>query len=211
MVNGLYLKAYNIKKVFNRRLIFQNLNFEIVNGQSLIITGKNGSGKSTLIKIIANVLTPTSGLIEIKIDGKKIDNENVYKYIGLVSPYLVLYDEFSAFENLLIFSKIRSLEISTDEMENLLSLVGLLDRKDDLLRTYSSGMKQRMKFASALLHNPPILLLDEPTSNLDEEGKNFVANLVENYRKDKIIIIATNDKEDFRFGDIILNLEEFKD
>lgn len=204
------LEVNKLKKVFGRRLIFKEVDFSLSESQSLIITGKNGSGKSTLVKILAGVLSNTSGKVKIKIDDKEIDKEKYFEKIGLVSPYLVLYDEFSAYENLELFARIRGVDVHKEKIESILNDVGLLDRKRDLYRTFSSGMKQRMKYASAIMHEPSILFIDEPTSNLDKPGKEYVQNLVDRFRKDRILIVATNENEDFRFGDQIMNLDDYK-
>jgi len=209
-MNKIQLRVRELKKTFNNRLVFNKLSFELNSGDRIVITGKNGSGKSTLIKILAGVLTETSGNLEYFIDDKKIDRENYYQFVGLVSPYLVLYDEFTAFENLNLFSKIRGLKISEKEINDTLNRVGLFERRNDLVRTFSSGMKQRMKYASAILHNPLVLLLDEPTSNLDLDGKNFVDELVFNFREDGIVVVATNESQDFKYGYKIINLDEYK-
>jgi len=209
-MNKIQLRIRELKKTFNNRLVFNKLSFELNSGDRFVITGKNGSGKSTLIKILAGVLTETSGKLEYFVNDKKVDRENYYQVVGLVSPYLVLYDEFTAFENLSLFSKIRGMKISDEVINEILKRVGLFERRNDLVRTYSSGMKQRMKYASAILHDPLVLLLDEPTSNLDQDGKNFVDELIFNFRKDGIVIVATNETQDFKYGDKIINLDDFK-
>ena len=209
-MNKIQLRVRDLKKTFNNRLVFNKLSFELNSGDRFVITGKNGSGKSTLIKILAGVLTETSGTLEYFVNDKKVDRENYYQVVGLVSPYLVLYDEFTAFENLSLFSKIRGMKISDEVINEILKRVGLFERRNDLVRTYSSGMKQRMKYASAILHDPIVLLLDEPTSNLDQDGKNFVDELIFNFRKDGIVIVATNETQDFKYGDKIINLDDFK-
>jgi heme exporter protein A len=209
-MNKIKLRVRDLKKTFNNRLVFNKLSFELNSGDRFVITGKNGSGKSTLIKILAGVLTKTSGKLEYFVNDKKVDRENYYQVVGLVSPYLVLYDEFTAFENLSLFSKIRGMKISDEVINEILKRVGLFERRNDLVRTYSSGMKQRMKYASAILHDPLVLLLDEPTSNLDQDGKNFVDELIFNFRKDGIVIVATNETQDFKYGDKIINLDDFK-
>ena len=209
-MNKIQLRVRDLKKTFNNRLVFNKLSFELNSGDRFVITGKNGSGKSTLIKILAGVLTETSGTLEYFVNDKKVDRENYYQVVGLVSPYLVLYDEFTAFENLSLFSKIRGMKISDEVINEILKRVGLFERRNDLVRTYSSGMKQRMKYASAILHDPLVLLLDEPTSNLDQDGKNFVDELIFNFRKDGIVIVATNETQDFKYGDEIINLDDFK-
>lgn len=188
---GILLKAVDLSRKFDRRPIFKNVNFELRPGSATAITGRNGSGKSTLIKIIANLLIQSSGTIDLYNGNEKIKRESVYRYMGFVSPYLNLYDEFSGYENLKIISDIRG--SGHGNIENVLKRVGLFNRRNDLLKIYSSGMKQRLKIAFAILHEPQILLLDEPTSNLDLEGISVVDDIANEYKKDRILIIATND------------------
>ncbi len=188
------LEISNLRKEFDRRPIFRNLDFTLTNSDSAAITGRNGSGKSTLIKVLANVYTQTSGEISLSIDGKKIERENYYKYIGFVSPYLNLYDEFTGYENLHIITKIRGMD--ANGIDDVLKRVGLYERRHDLVKIYSSGMKQRLKLAFSVLHNPLILMLDEPTSNLDAEGVGVVDGMAEEYKNEKILIIATNDEHE---------------
>jgi heme exporter protein A len=190
--SNISLHAKDLSKTFNRRPIFKNISFELRSGDSVAITGRNGSGKSTLIKIIANVLNASSGTFDIKDHGTDVLKDNFYRYIGFVSPYLNLYDEFTGRENLVIMSKIRG--ASPDNIDSVLERVGLFERRNDLLRIYSSGMKQRLKLAFAVLHSPHILLLDEPTSNLDKDGISVVTDIANEQKKSGILIIATNDE-----------------
>ncbi|SRR5260221_7575066 len=186
------LHANKLTKNFNRQSIFKNVSFDFAFGDSIAITGRNGSGKSTLIKIIANVLNPTSGTLDIKDDNAVVKKDDYYKYTGFVSPYLNLYDEFTGYENLEITSRIRG--DSAENINDVLQQVGLYERKNDLLRIYSSGMKQRLKLAFAVLHKPVILLLDEPTSNLDKDGITIVTEIAQAQKEKGILIIATNDE-----------------
>lgn len=198
------LQALNLTKKFDRKMIFENVNFELTRSSSVAITGRNGSGKSTLIKIIANLLSGSSGELNLFSGDKKVRKEVVYRYIGFVSPYLNLYDEFTGAENLKIASGIRG--ISNDNADTVLKRVGLFERRHDLLKIYSSGMKQRLKIAFAILHDPEILLLDEPTSNLDAEGVSVVDDIAGEYRKDRILIIATNDAHEKSLCETEINL-----
>jgi heme exporter protein A len=116
--------------------------------------------------------------------------------VGFVAPYLQLYDEFTALENLRLLRRIRGIRTSDETMLALLRRVNLFDRRNDFVRTYSSGMKQRLKYAFALLHEPPVLLLDEPASNLDDEGIATVRQIIEEQKKKGILIIATNEQHD---------------
>ena len=202
------LKAVNLTRKFDRRPIFKDVNFELTMGSATAITGRNGSGKSTLIKIIANLLIQSSGELNLFSGTEKIKKENIYKYIGFVSPYLNLYDEFTGFENLKIISDIRGW--GHENIDTALTRVGLIHRKNDLLKIYSSGMKQRLKIAFAILHNPKVLLLDEPTSNLDLDGISVVDDIANEYKKDRILIIATNDAHERSLCSNEINLNEIK-
>jgi heme exporter protein A len=196
-MTSMRLSLSNVSKEFNRRSIFRDVSFTLGGGDSLVITGRNGSGKSTLVKIICGLLTPTRGTITYSFEGKSIEHDNVRNHIGLVSPYLQLYDEFSGVENLELLSQIRSDRVlEKGRIEEVLNDVGLWERRRDFLRTYSSGMRQRLKYAFALVHKPDILVLDEPTSNLDADGVEMVNRRVTEQKQDSILIVATNDAEE---------------
>jgi heme exporter protein A len=187
----------DLSKDFNRRPIFRDISFSLLSPSSLAITGKNGAGKSTLSKILAGLIGSTRGSITYTLNDKQVGIEEFKHYIGFVSPYLNLYDEFTALENLQLLSRIRATtQQNESRMKDLLSLVNLWQRRDDLVGTFSSGMKQRLKYAFALLHNPIVLILDEPTSNLDEDGIEFVQRMVKQQKEEGVLIVATNDKEE---------------
>lgn len=200
----------NVTKVFGRRLIFKDINFKFLPGNIYGLSGKNGSGKSTLSKIITGIISPTQGKVLHSINDEKVIAEKLHNHIGFVSPYLVLYDEFTAFENLEHFAKIRGEKFNSERAKELLNDFNLLDRKNDLVRGFSSGMKQRMKFIFALYHNPDLLLFDEPTSNLDIPGKEKVYEIVKREGKSKIVIIASNEESDLALCNEIIYVEEFK-
>lgn len=204
------LSLQNVTKIFGRRLVFKNISFEMESGNVYGISGRNGSGKSTLAKIIAGIISPSSGKIIHQTGEKKIESEQLHDYLGFVSPYLFLYDEFTADENLYHFAKIRNAKVDKKRIENLFDLFNLSDRKQDLLKGYSSGMKQRMKFIFALQHSPKIILLDEPTSNLDNAGKEAVYQLVREEAKENLVIIASNEQSDLDLCNSIIDVEQFK-
>ena len=201
------LHIEDVKKVFDRRVIFEGIRECIRQSEALAITGRNGSGKSTLAKILAGVLSPNGGSVSYEHKGAYVDQINFFRHVGFVAPYLQLYDEFSGYENLLLAARIRVLKPPFGMYERLLEFVSLLSCKNDLVRTYSSGMKQRLKYAFALLHQPPLLILDEPTSNLDSEGKSMVREVMHQQRQDGVLIVATNDSNDAKSCDRILNLD----
>ncbi len=190
-----HLTATALKKVFNRRVIFQGISFSLKTGETLLISGRNGSGKSTLAKIVSGVLTPTSGSVELASGGKVTEASRLMAF-GFVAPYLQLYDEFSSAENLRLAMGLRGVHPDDGRVGELLELVGLGDRRNDPVRTYSSGMKQRTKYAFALMHRPPVLILDEPMANLDSEGISLVRSIMASQRRQGILVVATNDLTD---------------
>jgi len=209
-MNNFLIKAESLSKIFGRRLIFSGLDFEFNQKGIYGISGPNGSGKSTLVKIIAGLISPSKGKVKYIFNEKEIPPEELHNYIGFVSPYLVLYEEFSALENLELFSQIRAVPFNKELIDYLLNVFLLYDRKDDLVKTYSSGMKQRMKFIFAMMHSPGILILDEPTSNLDEEGKNSVYRIINEQGSKSIVLIASNEKTDLEHCSETIVLQNYK-
>jgi len=204
------LLAESVNKTFGRRLIFKDISFKLNSSTIFGISGPNGSGKSTLVKIIANIIFPSSGKLIHNFNGTEIKPENLHNHIGLVSPYLVLYDEFTAYENLNYFSEIRGIPFNKGRVDDLLNKFLLFNRKEDLVKTYSSGMKQRLKFIFALMHSPQLIILDEPTSNLDDEGKEVVYELVKEEGSNNIVIIASNEKTDLSLCNETIDLKNHK-
>jgi len=202
--------ARNIRKDFNRRVIFEHISFELSTQESLSITGRNGSGKSTLVKILTGLLTPTAGSISMTSEDSVIKSDQRRTHIGFVAPYLQLYDEFTGSENLLLALQIRGRKGGDAEAEALLKRVGLFDRRDDRVGAYSSGMKQRLKYAFALLHKPAVLVLDEPMSNLDEAGIQVVEAIIEEQKQAGIVVVATSDADEAKMCGQNLNLDTAK-
>lgn len=204
------VQSQNLSKLFGRRLIFKDINFNWEEKGIFGISGPNGSGKSTLVKIVAGLIAVSSGkMIHRNSDGEIIP-ENLHNHIGFVSPYLILYEEFSAWENLKIFAEIRGVSFDEKKVLYYLNKFLLENRKDDLVKTYSSGMKQRLKFVFALMHSPDVLIFDEPTSNLDEAGKKVVYDIVRSKGENRIVIIASNESKDLELCNQVLLLEKFK-
>ncbi len=204
---NLTLRATDLSKDYNRRRIFSGISFAMSAPASLAITGKNGSGKSTLAKILAGVLSPTTGKVSCELDGSTLTEEKTKTHIGFVSPYLNLYDEFSALENLFLLMRIRgSHDHRTESIESLLKRFGLWNRRDDAVRGYSTGMKQRLKYVFALMHAPGVLILDEPTTNLDDDGIKVVKEIVGEQKRGSLLIVATNDAAEAGWCDEVIKL-----
>ncbi|MHB8905115.1 MAG: ABC transporter ATP-binding protein [Melioribacteraceae bacterium] len=204
------IELNNLIKFFGRRLIFDGINFSFSSRNVYGISGPNGSGKSTLVKIIADLISPTRGKVIHKYGEKKIEPEDLHNYLGFVSPYLFLYDEFTAEENLIHSANIRGIKFNKERSEHLLRELNLFDRRNDLVRGYSSGMKQRLKFIFALLHEPQLIILDEPTSNLDNSGKEIVYKIIKEESKKNLIVIASNEDSDLQLCTKVIELEKFK-
>ena len=169
------LKITNLNKIFNRKLhAVKNVSFEIKKGNVYGILGPNGSGKSTTLGIVLNVVNKTSGEFEW-FEGKSNTHEALKK-VGAIIERPNFYPYMTAKENLELVCKIKETPFS--KVEEKLELVGLLERKNDKFRTFSLGMKQRLAIASALLNDPEILILDEPTNGLDPQGIRQIRDII---------------------------------
>lgn len=193
-----------ITKAFPGRKVFRDISIEVNKGETLVIAGPNGSGKTTLIKIISSLLLPTAGKVRFHYNGKDLTGSDILPYIGLVTPELFVYDELTAFENLNFFADVSGLTVA--DFEPRLAQFGLKGRGDDLVGSYSSGMKQRLKYILALMRNPPLLLLDEPAANLDDQGKSMVGDIIKSHNG--ITVVATNKEEDLEYVSHTIRLGE---
>lgn len=172
-----------------------DLRFE--GGTTTAITGSNGSGKSTLVRILAGLMTATKGEVDLLIDQQRIDNDRRPMKCGMVAPYLNVYDGFSPRENLEFLAAVRGLGKRHPRIQQVLEHVQLDTRADDPVSTFSSGMIQRVRLACALLPDPPVLLLDEPTATLDLDGIEIVRTIIdEAVAKGRVVIVATNEPEE---------------
>ncbi len=177
--------------------VFSNVNLDIKGGTVFGIYGKNGTGKSTLLKILSFILTPTSGYVELKLDETLITRDSIQKHIGFVSPSLSLYDEFTLIELVETVTKMRGILFDELYFNNLLELLSLSHRRESIVKGFSSGMLQRVKLILATIHKPSFLFLDEPTTNLDDEGIMSVHAIIQktvNYGG--LVCIATNENRE---------------
>jgi len=193
---------------FGRRRLFADISFELQGPGSVCITGPNGSGKSTFMRLIVGLLTPSRGQIKLLESGRELSPPELRARLGLVAPDLQLYGELTAAENLTFFARLRHLPNPERSWDENLAKVGLEGRAHDRVGNFSSGQRQRMKYLVATLHNPYLLLLDEPTANLDDAGRELVAGIVAEQRRERLLVVATNDREEYAFGDRIVNLVE---
>jgi heme exporter protein A len=194
------LTAKDLAKRFGVRKLFAGLNWELTTGESLAVVGPNGSGKSTLMLTLLGLLRPSKGSITFAEDDANLDDAARRQRVAFVSPYLNLYDQLTAEENLKFFLSVSGGRATGKQIDKILKQVGLEGRGIDPVGEFSSGMKQRLKYALALLSQPAYLFLDEPSSNLDRDGKNVVVDLIEQLRAECIVVIATNEEEEYRLA-----------
>ncbi|UCG21814.1 MAG: heme ABC exporter ATP-binding protein CcmA [Deltaproteobacteria bacterium] len=202
------LKVSYLCKHYSQTLLFKDISFELHPGEVLAITGWNGSGKSTLLRIIAGLVRPTTGKVEMFFKGESIPKESRRRFVGMVAPAFSLYEELTALENLEFFCKVRGIAYDRKSCLAMMERTGLSENAHKLCRNYSSGMKQRLKLAQALLHSPPLLLLDEPGCNLDSKGMKIVENIIAAQRQLGMTVIASNEKREVDYGDRVINLSE---
>ena len=180
-----------IGRRFNREWIFRNISAGFASGNAYAILGTNGSGKSTLLQIISGHLYPSAGKVHYTDNDSMIPDEQVFSYISLAAPYAELIEEFTLAEMVSFHLKFRKL-INGFDSGSLIEMTGLGRSRGKALKYYSSGMKQRVKLALAILSDVPVVLLDEPASNLDAEGIAWYRELVAGYVAGRIFIICSN-------------------
>jgi heme exporter protein A len=200
------LTLQDVGRRFGRRAVFSGITAEAREGQILVVAGANGSGKSTLLRIIAGLLPPSTGAVEFAVSGQTLDTLERRPHLGYAAPDLTLYAELSGVENLEFFAGLRGITLTRDDLAAMLERVGLLGRGRDLVRNYSSGMRHRLKLAYALIGEPPVLLLDEPTANLDAAGVAMVEGIVAERKRRGLVVVGTNEAREVEWGDAVVRL-----
>ena len=174
------LRFDNIEKRYGGLYALRGVSFEVAPGECVVLAGRNGSGKTTLLRIAAQLVRPSSGKLSFPF--ANADGASAQKNTGFVAHATMVYDELTAEENLLLFARLQGIAEPARRVENLLRDVVLFDRRDSLVRTFSRGMRQRMAIARVLLHEPAILLLDEPATGLDPQGVHWLGETLRRLR-----------------------------
>jgi ABC-type multidrug transport system ATPase subunit len=197
----------NTGKRYNREWVFRHFDFKFSAGNKYAITGPNGSGKSTLLQVIAGSLTHNEGTVIMKAGNKQVIDENCHQYLSIAAPYLELVEEMTAKEFLSFHGLFKQLVIPKEE---ILQVIDLAREANKQIRYYSSGMKQRLKLAQAFFCNTPVLLLDEPTTNLDAGGIRLYHELINNYTTNKLVIISSNELQEYDFCGEVIEISNYK-
>lgn len=203
------IELTNLGKRFNRDWIFRNLDFQFEPGNHYAITGPNGSGKSTLLQIISGFATFNEGNIRYLSNDKPVIQERIFKKISFAAPYLDLIEEMTLIEFFSFHHKMKGWLPAADTNQ-IIFLSGLEKAAHKQIRYYSSGMKQRVKLTQAIFSNVPVVLLDEPLTNLDAEGIELYNDLIEKYCNNRLVIISSNDKKEYSFCNAIIDMRKYK-
>jgi len=209
-----------VGKRYNRDWIFRNINFEFVKGEAYAILGANGSGKSTLLQLISGSITVSEGSIKYARprplslskgeEGEKLEPENIFRYLSFAAPYLELIEEYTLKESVGFHSKFKKF-VSDFDNDKIIEITGLQNAKDKQLKYFSSGMKQRVRLALALLSDTSIVLLDEPATNLDKNGIDWYRNLIDIYSQNRLVIVCSNQQaHEYDFCKTQLNISDYK-
>ncbi|MFD2873052.1 ATP-binding cassette domain-containing protein [Mucilaginibacter ximonensis] len=199
----------NIGRRFNRDWIFRGVDYTFSQGCSYAILGSNGSGKSTLLSVLNGSLGPSIGEIEYTREGTKIEVSDVFKYLSLAAPYLELIEEFSLNEMIDFHFRFKNYKPGLDKVA-IIELLNLPGNANKLIKYFSSGMKQRLKLALAFCADTPVLMLDEPTSNLDAQGVEWYLSLVQQFAAGRLTVICSNQEHEYSFCEHRLSITDYK-
>lgn len=194
----------DIGKKFYGRWLFREIKQELKSGERLALVGSNGSGKSTLLRIIAGQMNPSEGRVIYHFQDKKINGEQFFQHLSWSGPYIDLYQDLTFEEHLKLHFRFKKCLL--DQPEEIIDILNLRPHKDKKLRFYSSGMQQRAKVGLALFTQSNLLLLDEPTSNMDADNAKLMLDLIETHLGDRILVLASNMEREFHTFEQVLRL-----
>ena len=204
------IRLEDLGKKFGREWIFRKLDHSFSGENHTVISGSNGSGKSTLLQVISGSLMESEGKIAYLLEGKKIPQEEIYQYLSYAAPYLELMEDFTLRESISFHGKFKKWRGNISEKE-ILEMSGLSHAAEKQLKNFSSGMKQRVRLLLAILSDTPLLLLDEPCSNLDQQAMAWYGNLIRAHQSGRTIIVCSNQvKEEYFFCTQEISISHFK-
>jgi heme exporter protein A len=188
------IQVQHLIKRFGPKTVLNNLSFQVADGEFVAIVGPNGAGKTTLLRILSSLSRPTLG--EITVAGYKLPSQasKVRQRMGVVSHLPLLYDDLTARENLVFYGRMYDVPDLTKRVKQVLDLVGLSNRAGDLVRTFSRGMQQRLAIGRAVLHDPEVLLLDEPHTGLDQDACNMLDKVLQDVAiQGRTVVMTSHD------------------
>jgi ABC-type multidrug transport system ATPase subunit len=203
------ISLQNIGRRFNREWIFRGIDYTFNSGESYAVLGPNGSGKSTLLQVLNGSLSPSAGAIKYTFKGVDIPVDEIFNQLSLAAPYLEVIEEFTLDEMIDFHFKFKPYKTGTDKTA-VIDLLAMDGSKNKLIKYFSSGMKQRLKLTLAFCADTPILMLDEPTSNLDTQGVDWYLSLVERFAAGRLTIICSNQAHEYGFCGERLNVSDYK-
>lgn len=203
------IQLKNVAKKFNKEWIFKHVDLQLQHSDVIAITGPNGSGKSTFLQVIAGSLIQTIGSIQYMSGKNSIDPDHIYKYLSLVAPAMSLPEDFTLQEFISFHFKFKRLknDIEINELPNIFRLE---KAKDKYIKNFSTGMKQRLKLGIAFYADSPLLLLDEPATNLDKNGFDWYLEEIDKVINEKMIFVCSNRKEEFEFCKKFIDILDYK-
>ncbi len=199
----------NIGRRFNREWIFKEINYTFEAGESYAVLGANGSGKSTLLQIISASLNPSTGTVTYNLNGKIAGIETVFQYLSMAAPYMELIEDFTLQEMIDFHFRFKSYCDGLNA-SSLIELLNMENASQKTIKYFSSGMKQRVKLALAFCANTPVLLLDEPASNLDQQGINWYLSLIEKFSNGRLLVICSNQEHEYQFCKKFIDITSYK-
>ncbi|MEL6925967.1 MAG: ABC transporter ATP-binding protein [Bacteroidota bacterium] len=199
----------NIGKRYRYDWIFRKVNYTFQSGASYALSGPNGSGKSTFLKVLSGHLSPTKGQVDFRQNGQQLDLDLLYREVNFAAPYIDLIEELSLNEAIRFHCRFKKLRqgLQTVDLVDRLGLKASLHKE---IRFFSSGMKQRVKLALAICSEGTLLLLDEPTTNLDAAGAEWYRHLVKEFQQGRTLVVASNVESDFDFCEERLSILDYK-
>lgn len=203
------IRLSDVGKRFNREWIFRHATVELTAGTAYAITGANGSGKSTLLQTVCGLLQPSEGTILYSKNNQPVAVEKAFQYISFCAPYLDVIEEMNLAEFFRFHNSFKPF-IKGFNANNIAAAVGLSGTAGKQIRDFSSGMKQRVKLAQAIFSDTPVLLLDEPCTNLDAAGIELYQSLIKEYCLHRLIIVSSNDVTEYSFCKEVIQIGRFK-
>jgi ABC-type multidrug transport system ATPase subunit len=195
---------------FNKEWIFRDVNIQFTSQDRAAIVGGNGSGKSTFLQMLSGFLMPSEGKINYQIHNQNIEGSSIFRHVSVCSPFLELYEDYTVQEHFRFHARLQKMRHNITE-KHFVELLQLSNIRNKPLRNYSSGMRQRVKLALAILSDTPILMLDEPCTNLDRNATQWYQQLLTEHAEERMVLVSSNRNEDELFlCNSTFNVEDYK-